>query len=61
MKITRETWRRVRFGFYVTATAAGVGWTAYMASGDWKDAVVPALGTVATALAAGYTIPGKEG
>lgn len=61
MKITAETWRRVRFGFYVSATAAGVGWTAYMANGDWRDAVVPALGTISSALAAGFTIPRKEG
>lgn len=60
MKITRETWRRVRFGLYVAASAAGVGWTAYEATGDWHDAVGPALGTVIAALAAVNTRASKE-
>lgn len=61
MNITRETWRRVRLGLYVMAAAAGAGWTAYEASGDWHDAVGPALGTVIAALAAVNTRASEEG
>lgn len=60
MKFTAETWRRVRLGLYVVAAAAGAGWTAYEVSGDWRDAVGPALGTVIAALAAVNTRAPKE-
>ena len=60
MNLTAETWRRVRLGLYVAAAAAGAGWTAYEASGDWHDAVGPALGTIIAALAAVNTRAPKE-
>lgn len=60
MKLTPDAWRRVRLGLYIVAAAAGAGWTAYEVSGDWKDGVGPALGTIIAALAALNTRAPKE-
>lgn len=60
MNITADQLRIARRVLYILAVIAGAGWTAYEASGDWRDAVAPALGTLIAALAAANTTVPKE-
>ena len=53
--MTTDQLRILRRVVYILAAVAAAGWTAYEASGEWRDAVGPALGVVLATLAAANT------